>query len=446
MKRPTTLRARTTLVLAAVAAVAVIITGAVTVPLVRNAAVASARERVGAQVELLAAIGAPMGSDAAQGTMFAVIRGDVVRGGAAQYATKTVRTTLERTGTFSGTVRSASGAAIVEARSTAQGLEVIGAFPLREVERSQSQATLRVLLALAAGLAVAVLAGWLLARWLAGPLASTASAARRLAAGERGVPMPTGGPLETREVTMALTALDSALTASEGRQREFLLSVSHELRTPLSAIRGYGEALTDRLIAESDIADVGRTLVSETERIDRFVADLLALARLEADDFELEIARVELGELARDAVTAWEGRAATLGVGLHTAVDEVAADGDTHRIRQVLDGLIENALRATPEGGSVTVRVAAESPRTALIEVADTGPGLSADDAAVAFDRGVLRARYRDSRPVGTGLGLSISARLVERLGGTIDARPGDHGGAVFRVLLNRMDNLTTPP
>ena len=128
---------------------------------------------------------------------------------------------------------------------------------------------------------------WLLASWLSRPLTNAAAAARRLAAGERGVRMPDSPTSEMADVTDALGALDSALAASESRQREFLLSISHELRTPLTAVRGYAEAMADGLIGPDDVTSVGGTLVAETERLDQFVGDLLEIARLGADDFSI---------------------------------------------------------------------------------------------------------------------------------------------------------------
>lgn len=437
MRHPPSLRTRITLVVAGVAALAVLITGAVLIPVVRTAAVADARDRLASQVELLASAGASAVAevaDDADGASFAVVRGANARGAASSYATKAVRRALREDGTFSGRARGDDGVALVEARTAAGGAGIIGALPVRDVERSQWGATWRTVLALLLGLVLAVLAGWLLARWVARPLQSTVRAARRLAGGERGIEVPVDGPAETRELAAALTALDSALASSEGRQREFLLSVSHELRTPLSAIRGYAEALADGMVAGEATADVGRTLVAETERLDLFVADLLALARLEADDFRLEPATVDVAAVAREAVTAWEGRAATLDIALRATGEPAVVRTDPRRVRQVLDGLVENALRATPPGGRVVIRTAPDAANAALLEVADTGPGLSPEDAGVAFERGLLHARYRATRPVGTGLGLSIAARLVGRLGGSIATRPGEPGGAVFGV------------
>ena len=104
------------------------------------------------------------------------------------------------------------------------------------------------------------------------------------------------------------------------------------------------------------------------------------------------------------------------------------------RLRQVVDALIENALRVTPEGAPIVV--ALEGSNGILLAVRDGGPGLTAEDAAVAFERGALHERYREVRAVGTGLGLSIARRLVARLGGTITVGAAPEGGAAFVVSL----------
>ncbi len=332
---------------------------------------------------------------------------------------------LDRGESVSTVRRGDPGLVMVEARPTDGGGAVVLALPMSAVDRAVGQASSRILLALGIGLVVAVAGGTVLARVLARPLVQAAASARRLAAGERGVPMPERTrTTEVADVAEALSALDRALATSEGRQREFLLSISHELRTPLTAIRGYGEALADGIV--DDPAAVGRTLVTETERLDQFVKDLLELARLEADDFSLAPERVELSALLAEVAAAWAGRAAILGVRI-AAHGGGAITTDPRRLRQVLDGLVENAMRA---GGSNVELAAGDG----FVEVLDDGPGLAEEDLAVAFDRGALHARYRDSRPVGTGLGLSIASRLVTRMGGTIAATNREGGGARFSV------------
>jgi two-component system, OmpR family, sensor kinase len=291
------------------------------------------------------------------------------------------------------------------------------------------------MLGLLVGLLVAGIAALSLARWLTKPLTETAHAARKLAAGERGVALPAPASAEAAELTAALSALDRALATSEGRQREFLLSISHEMRTPLAAVRGYAEALSDGMIAEDELPQVGQTLVRETERLDAFVRDLLELARLQADDFTIHPVPVELGTLLDHVRTAWSAKATTLQVALTVdGTTPMLVVADPQRLRQVVDGLVENALRATPTGGrvSVTVRRGAGA---FVVDVSDTGPGLAPEDLDVAFDRGALHAKYRQTRAVGTGLGLSIAARLVARMGGTLTASNGQPG-AVFTVSL----------
>ncbi len=430
------LRARITAVTVLVAVVAVAVTGLVSLGLVRSATIDEARSQLAAQAEVLARV--PRLADAAEladraslalgGTLVALVDASAtVDGAAAPYVTRPVLDRLALGEAVSTTRRGPDGLALLEARPTADGTAVVLALPLSNVERVVGRASVRVVLALAIGLVVAVVGGTVLARLLARPLAAAATSARRLAAGERGVPLPARpGTTEVADVAEALAALDRALAASEGRQREFLLSISHELRTPLTALRGYGEALADGLV--DDPAAVGRTLVAETTRLDGFVADLLELARLEADDFSLRPETVDLRELVRSVVEAWHGRATTLGATV-TGSGAGTVVTDPQRVRQVLDGLVENALRAG--GNSVEVRA-----RDGFIEVLDDGPGLTDDDLAVAFERGALRARYRDARPVGTGLGLSIAARLVARMEGTIAAGNRAEGGAVFTVRL----------
>ena len=432
------LRARATLVTIAVAVIAVIVTGLISLQLVRSSVNQDARDQLSAQADILARMPqlataaelAEKASLALGGTQVALVQPDgTAEGDAADYIDAAILRKLAAGDTVSTVRRGDSGMVLIEARPVAGGGAVVLALPLASIDRQLGQATGRILVALGIGLAVAIIGGWLLASWLSRPLTNAAAAARRLAAGERGVRMPDSPTSEMADVTDALGALDSALAASESRQREFLLSISHELRTPLTAVRGYAEAMADGLIGPDDVTSVGGTLVAETERLDQFVGDLLELARLEADDFSITVSTVELAPLLDEVAAAWAGRAAVLGVRISTG--SITGGGgtvetDPRRLRQVIDGLVENALRA---GGSVQLRGS-----DGVVEVLDDGPGLEEGDLSTAFERGALRARYRDIRPVGTGLGLSIAARLVDRLGGTISVANRPEGGAVFRV------------
>ncbi|RLP99031.1 sensor histidine kinase [Micromonospora sp. CV4] len=303
------------------------------------------------------------------------------------------------------------------------------------------QVLLSLWLPLLAGLAAGVVAGLLLARRLARPIRVAATAAARLRAGDRAVRVPVEPPDEVADLAEALNGLAAALATSEGRQREFLLSVSHELRTPLTAIRGYAEALADGVIDAEGMAGTGRTVLAEAQHLDRLIGDLLALARLEAADFPLEPVPVDLARLAVDAEATWSDRCAAVGVPfrMETPGGPVPVYTDPGRIRQVVDGLLENALRVVPPGAPVVlaVRAAGADPAAGgVLEVRDGGPGFTDDDLAVAFERGALHQRYRGVRKVGSGLGLALAAGLVRRLGGEIVAGHAPEGGAAFTVRL----------
>ncbi|WP_042364767.1 sensor histidine kinase [Streptacidiphilus neutrinimicus] len=323
---------------------------------------------------------------------------------------------------------------------TARGGAVVLTEPYATVDREAGQVRRDILPPLLVGLLGAALAGGLLARRIARPLTASAAVAHRLAEGERGLAAPDAGPREAAEIGRALTTLDQALARSENRQREFLLSVSHELRTPLTAVQGYAEALADGLIEPEQVPEVGRTLAEETRRLDRFLADLLDLARLEADDFRLELADTEVGAVVAETAAFWSGSCELQGVELRVERPDapLTVRTDPFRVRQLLDGLVQNALRVTPAGAPLVLAArAGEDGGRVQIEVRDGGPGLSEDDLAVAFDPGALRDRYRATRPVGTGLGLAIAHRLTTRLGATITARGhGPESGACFTVTL----------
>jgi signal transduction histidine kinase len=149
------------------------------------------------------------------------------------------------------------------------------------------------------------------------------------------------------------------------------------------------------------------------------------------------VAEVDLRETLSACAEVWRVRCERQGVRfqLELPSSPAVATTDARRIRQVLDGLAENALRVTPAGSRLTLALDSR-PGTVVIQVRDGGPGLAPEDYAVAFERGVLHEKYRGRRPVGSGIGLALAFALVSRLGGTITAGPAPEGGATFTVWL----------
>lgn len=294
-------------------------------------------------------------------------------------------------------------------------------------------------LPLLAGLLAGSALGALLARRLTRPLRNAAIAARRIRGGDHAVRVPVEPPQEVADVALALNELAGALAVSEARQREFLLSISHELKTPLTTLRGYAEALADGVVQAGEAEPIGKTMLSEADHLARLIDDLLALARLDAVDFPLQLSTVDLVPLISAVHAAWQPRCTAHGVPLKVIGPgpPLVIRTDGGRLRQVIDGLLENALRVVPPGRPIVVELTA-APGAAVVQVRDGGPGFTDDDLAVAFQRGALHQRYQGVRKVGSGLGLALAAGLVRRLGGTITAGHAPEGGAAMIVRLPR--------
>ena len=333
------------------------------------------------------------------------------------------------------------GVVLVEARPTPAGGLVLAQRRGDAVALGgQALRELTILLVITGVVAVAL--GLLVAWRLARPLKRTAAAAAALAQGSRDVALPETGPREVAEVAASVNRLAGALSHSEARQREFLLSVSHDLRTPLTAITGYAESLADGVVPPERLATVGTVIGAEARRLERLVADLLDLARLDAQEMRMVPAPVDVRGVVDGAADTWQHRCEQVGVHFRTETTDapVVVFADAQRLRQALDGLLENALRVTPQGAPIVVVTRVEPPGVAVLEVRDGGPGLTDDDLPVAFERSALYERYRGVRQVGTGLGLAIVHRIVQRLGGSVEAGHAAEGGARFTI---RMPLLT---
>ena len=284
--------------------------------------------------------------------------------------------------------------------------------------------------------AVSLLASYLFARRLTRPIALMSDTTARLAAGDLGarVPLDPNRDDELSRLGRALNAMAAQLESARGNERAFLLSVSHDLRTPLTSIRGYAEAIADGAVDDPESrARAAGVITAEAQRLERLVADLLDLARLDAHQFSLTPRPVDAAEVVSTAVTAFVPSARELGIRLDLEVSVAApADVDPERLAQIIANLTENALKYAAT--KVLVQVAVDE-RQLLVSVDDDGTGIAPADLPHVFER-LYTARDVPGRKVGTGLGLAIVRELTHAMGGTVRVDALSRGGTRFTVAL----------
>jgi len=223
---------------------------------------------------------------------------------------------------------------------------------------------------------------------------------------------------------------------AERLKEEFFALVSHELRTPLTSIAGYLELVLDPDEAELDPNQRHFLSVVErnAKRLQRLVGDLLFVAQFEAGKLSLEKAPTSLQDVAAESVESARPKADELGIELRLNAEPIpAVPGDAGRLGQTLDNLISNALKFTPAGGRVDVRVLDRRDR-AVIEVADTGLGIAEVDQQRLFERFYRTEAAQEAAIPGVGLGLSISKAIVEGHGGTIGVASEVGRGTTFTI------------
>ena len=306
-----------------------------------------------------------------------------------------------------------------------------GLLGLAGIPAGASAAPGQVVLAVAVGAILLVVLGRG-ARRVSAPVADLLAAADRLAIGDYEVRVPERGPRELRAAARSLNTLAERLAATDERRRALLADISHELRTPLTVVRGGLEGMLDGLRPRDDAHLAA--LRDETLLIDRLIDDLRTVALAQAGALPLNLADVAPADLVDDAVAAMAGSAEAARVQLRSrnadGLPTLTADAD--RLAEVLRNLIANALRHTPEGGTVDVDASAQDARTVAFAVVDSGTGLAPGDAERIFER-----YQRAAGSPGSGLGLSIARELVTAHGGSIAASsPGPGRGTTVRFTI----------
>jgi len=225
----------------------------------------------------------------------------------------------------------------------------------------------------------------------------------------------------------------------ERLKNEFVSTVSHELRTPLTSIRGSLGLLDGGILGELPAAarDMVRIACSNTERLIRLINDILDLEKMESGKLDFQLEPLELGTLLAQAVEAHQGYAEECDARVELALEAPGAralvDGD--RFLQVLANLLSNALKFSPRGERVTLRLERVGSRL-RVSVEDHGPGIPESFRARIFEKFAQADGSDSRRKGGTGLGLSITRALVTQLGGTLDFVSREGVGTTFRVVI----------
>ena len=286
----------------------------------------------------------------------------------------------------------------------------------------------------AAGLSVlaALALAFVLAQGLAGPLRRIRRGAERIAGGDLDTRLTaTGGP-ELAAVAGALNRLAETLAHEEELRKESVADVAHELRTPVNGLLGRIEAAQDGVLEpEANL----EAMHAEAVRLARLLDDLARLGDAERPGLLLEKRPVDLAALALAAVERWRPRFSERGFTVEVDAEPASVSGDGDRLTQILDNLLANALRYGEAGSTVTVRTATLGSE-AVIEVADTGAGIAADDLPHLFKRFWRGEKSRSRATGGAGIGLAIVAELVRAHEGRVDVDSTLGRGSTFRVAL----------
>jgi signal transduction histidine kinase len=236
------------------------------------------------------------------------------------------------------------------------------------------------------------------------------------------------------EMAEALQRNRAAAQEAEKVKEEFFALVSHELRTPLSSIVGYVELLLEEQLTAAERQRFLEIVDRNARRLQRLVGDLLFVARLEAGRLDLQETEVDLSRTARDSIEAAKRQADRTGVKLREEItDGLEIHGDPDRLGQVMDNLLSNALKFTPTGGEVGLRLFALN-GAAELEVWDTGIGIPTEEQGRLFERFFRASTATDAAVPGVGLGLSITRAIVESHRGRLSFTSTEGKGTTFRV------------
>lgn len=310
-------------------------------------------------------------------------------------------------------------------------------IPLTPADDAQRGFLRSLLFLMPLGVLLAAVVGWEMSRRALRPMKSLATAARQIDIEQLQERLPTRGASdEVDEVAQAFNETLARLENSVGQMKQFTASISHELRTPLTTLRGEAEIA---LLEARSVDEYKRVLASQLEEFDKLshmINQLLVLANAEAGEIQWTDQSVDLSDMVVSLLEQLEPVAAAKRITMKAAAEaHVHVRGDASWIERVVLNLLDNAIKFTPEGGNVTVSLAAKRAEAALI-VQDNGIGIPAEALPHIFERFYRAEPSRSKQIEGVGLGLALARWIVEKHRGriTVESQPGK--GSCFTVFL----------
>jgi two-component system sensor histidine kinase GlrK len=279
----------------------------------------------------------------------------------------------------------------------------------------------------------------LFAMFLARPIGQIDAAIGNIGHGRLDVPVVVRGPTDLQALGRQLEWLRIRLTEIAEERNRFLRHMSHELKTPLANIREGTELLLEGAVGSlgPEQREVTGILRDNSLRLQRLIENLLSYSEWQANRAALEVSEFRLQPLAKAAVDTYQLPINAHRLQLDFRVDDITLLADRSKLRLILDNLISNAVKFTPDGGAITIRARREDAAgDAVIDVADTGPGIPAEERGRIFDAFYQGATPQGGLVRGTGIGLSVVQEFVNAHGGTVELVDGEYPGAHFRVRL----------
>ena len=300
------------------------------------------------------------------------------------------------------------------------------------IEDSQRSLVIAAIVAMLVALGI----GFLVSMMVTRPMRQLSLSARRIAEGDLSQRVKGTGDDEIGEVALAFNSMAAQLEKKEKSRKQLLADIAHELRNPLSIVQGNLEAWLDGVITPTpnQIASV----YDETVLLNRLITDLRELSLAEAGQLKLHLEQSDLKELIEAETTAFQARCREKGVNLDTEINEdlPRVNIDRDRIKQVLHNLLENALRYTPSGGSVSVKAGKGNDGLVSVAVKDTGSGIDPADLPYVFDHFYRADKSRQRSYGNTGIGLALVRNYVELHGGSVKVESEPGKGSTFYFTL----------